>query len=100
MALHISYVPPIFFMLLRKLRGPPPPFGPFKLGAMGIPLNIFALCYLVFVIIWIPFPQFLPVNKDNMSYAGPIFGAVVLGALGHWFIRGRKTFQMPVTRYE
>lgn len=100
LALHVSYFFPILFILLRKLRGPPPPYGPFKLGAAGIPLNIFALCYLIFVVLWMPFPQILPVTKENMNYAGPIFGAVILGALGHWFIRARKTFKMPVTRYE
>lgn len=100
LALHISYFLPILFMLLRKVRGPPPPYGPFKLGAIGLPVNVFALCYLIFVVIWMPFPQILPVTGDNMNYAGPIFGAVVLGALAHWFISGRKTFKMPVIRYE
>ncbi|KAJ4364487.1 hypothetical protein N0V83_009081 [Neocucurbitaria cava] len=100
LALHVSYFIPILFILLRKLRGPPPPYGPFKMGAIGVPVNIFALCYLIYVVLWMPFPQILPVTKDNMNYAGPIFGAVVLGALGHWFIHGRKTFKMPVIRYE
>jgi choline transport protein len=100
LALHVSYFFPILFMLLRKLRGPPPPYGPFRIGILGIPVNIFALCYLVYVVLWMPFPQILPVTKDNMNYAGPIFGAVVLGALGHWFIRARKTFQISVKRYE
>lgn len=99
-ALHISYFFPILFMLLRKLRGPPPPYGPFKMGAIGVPINIFSLCYLVYVIVWMPFPQMLPVTKDNMNYAGPIFGAVVIGALLDWSITGRKRFQMPVIRYE
>ncbi|KAH7072139.1 amino acid/polyamine transporter I [Paraphoma chrysanthemicola] len=100
LALHVSYFFPILFILIRKLRGPPPPFGPFKMGTVGIPVNMFALCYLIYVVLWMPFPQILPVTKDNMNYAGPIFGAVVLGALAHWFLRARKTFQMPVIRYE
>ncbi|KAH7359819.1 amino acid/polyamine transporter I [Pyrenochaeta sp. MPI-SDFR-AT-0127] len=100
LALHISYFFPILFILLRKLRGPPPPYGPFKMGAIGVPVNIAALLYLVYVVLWMPFPQILPVTKDNMNYAGPIFGAVVLGALGHWFARASKTFKMPVIRYE
>lgn len=70
------------------------------MGPTGVPVNIFALCYIVYVVLWMPFPQILPVTKDNMNYAGPIFCAVVLGALGHWFIRARKTFRLPITRYE
>lgn len=87
-------------MLLRRLRGPPPPYGPFQLGAFGIPINIFALCYLSFVLLWMPFPQFLPVIKDNMNYAGPIFGGVLVLAITHWFLGARKTFKMPVKQYE
>ena len=70
------------------------------MDAVGVPTNVFALCYLVYVVLWMPFPQVLPVTKDNMNYAGPIFGAVVLGALGHWFISGKETFKLPVIRYE
>ncbi|KAH8725649.1 amino acid/polyamine transporter I [Phaeosphaeriaceae sp. PMI808] len=100
LALHISYFFPILFILIRKLRGPPPPYGPFKMGAFGVPVNIFAISYIMYVVLWMPFPQILPVTQDNMNYSGPIFAAVLLGALGHWFIRARKTFQMPVIRYE
>jgi choline transport protein len=63
-------------------------------------VNVFALCFLVYVLVWMPLPQLLPVNKDNMNYAGPIFGAVVVGALADWCFSGRKRFQMPVKRYE
>ncbi|KAK1622153.1 amino acid/polyamine transporter I [Colletotrichum phormii] len=100
LALHVSYFFPILFLLLRKLRGPPPPYGPFKLGAVGVPVNVFALSYLIYVVLWMPFPQILPVTKDNMNYAGPIFGAVLLGALIDWFASGRKRFQMPLRKYE
>ncbi|ORX99961.1 amino acid/polyamine transporter I [Clohesyomyces aquaticus] len=100
MGLYCSYLFPIFFMLLRRLRGPPPPYGPFNLGRWGIPTNVTALCYIIFVVIWMPFPQLLPVTKDNMNYAGPIFGAVVLLALLDWTFSGRKRFEMPIKRYE
>jgi choline transport protein len=35
----------------------------------------------------------------NMNYAGPIIGAVILGALIDWIISGRKRFQVPVARH-
>jgi LPXTG-motif cell wall-anchored protein len=42
-----------------------------------------------------PFPQLLPVTGSNMNYAGPLLGAVILGALLDWIISGHKRFQVP-----
>jgi hypothetical protein len=51
--------------------------------------------YIIFVVIWMPFPQVLPVTGTNMNYAGPLFGAVILGALLDWVINGYKRFKVP-----
>jgi hypothetical protein len=98
MALCVSYVPPISFLALRRIRGAAPTPGPFKVGRFGLAVNLFALAYLIFVIIWMPFPQMLPVTGKNMNYAGPLLGAVIVGALLDWLIGGRKRFQVPVAR--
>lgn len=93
-SLNISYIPPILFILLRKIRGQRINYGGFKLGRYGIPVNLLALAYLIFIVIWIPFPTMLPVTGVNMNYAGPLFGAVVIGALLDWTISGYKRFQI------
>lgn len=98
LGLHVSYFFPIAFFALRKLNGPKLAYGPFKLGRWGLPVNLFALVYLVFIIIWMPFPAVLPVAKDTMNYAGPAFGIIIIGALADWCISGRKRFQVPVAR--
>ncbi|KAF2404832.1 amino acid transporter [Trichodelitschia bisporula] len=98
MGLCVSYVPPIVFILVRKLRGDRPAYGPFKMGRYGVAVNIIAIVYLIFIIIWLPFPQFLPVTGSNFNYAGPLLGVVILGAIADWFISGRKRFQVPVVR--
>jgi choline transport protein len=102
-ALHLSYSIPILFMLLRRLKVnkglPPPQYGPFQLGKWGPAVNVFSLCYLAYVVTWMPFPQIIPVTGDTMNYSGVIVGAVILGALADWFVTGRKRFQMPVARY-
>lgn len=102
LGLYTSYVFPILFILVRKVRGPTaPPYGPFRMGArVGVLVNVSALCYLFFIIIWMPFPSVLPVDKENMNYAGPIFGGMVLLALADWVLNGRKRFQMPIKKYE
>ena len=61
-----------------------------------MPINIAALCFLLFTIVWIPFPPFRPVTAENMNYAGPICLGVICLALVDWFTRGRKRFKVPV----
>jgi choline transport protein len=97
--LHVSYVLPIAFILLRKIRGPPVAYGPFNLGKLGIPVNMFALLYLIYVIIWFPLPTILPVTGANMNYAGPILLTIILCGIMDWFISGHKRFKFPVARY-
>lgn len=95
MALCISYMPPITFLALRRIFGNAPRPGPFTMGRAGLVVNILALIYLIFIVIWMPFPQELPVTGSNMNYAGPIFGAVIIGALLDWVISGHKRFKVP-----
>ena len=66
--------------MLRKITGKVK-MGPWSMGRWGIPVNIFSLVYLIFVIIWMPFPVMLSVTGTNMNYAGPVFLAILLGAL-------------------
>ncbi|KAF3045324.1 hypothetical protein E8E11_003126 [Didymella keratinophila] len=102
-AIYISYFFPILFLLWRRLSTSDPasiPWGPFRLSRAGPLINIFSLCYIAFMLIWMPFPAYLPVDSVNMNYAGPITGAIILAALLDWCISGRKRFQVPIARLE
>jgi choline transport protein len=96
LALYISYIIPMVFLVMTKLRGDHIPYGPFHLGRWGLPINIFAIIYAIFIAIFLPFPPFLPVTSVTMNYGGPVMGFVILFALADWFISGRKRFQVPV----
>lgn len=103
LGLYISYFFPIFFLFWRRVsraHSAPIPWGPFRLGAAGPFINLGAMYYIVFVLIWMPFPSFLPVDSASMNYAGPIVGAIILGALVDWCISGRKRFQVPIMRHK
>jgi len=56
-----------------------------KLGRYGIAINLVALAYLGYVIIWMPFPTMLPVTGSNMNYA-----VIIIGALLDWVISGHN----------
>ena len=49
--LYASYVLPILFIALAKMRGEKIAYGPFKLGKFGLAINIFAVVYAVSVML-------------------------------------------------
>lgn len=97
LALYISYIIPMIFFTLAKLRGYPHiNYGPFQLGRFCLSVNIFAIVYAIFITIFLPFPPKVPVTSANMNYGGPVMGAVILFALLDWTISGRKRFVAPI----
>ncbi|PVH88992.1 amino acid transporter [Cadophora sp. DSE1049] len=95
-ALYISYFIPILFIAIRKLQNRHPSYGPFKLGHWGLPINLFSLVYILYILTFVPFPVMLPVTATTMNYAGPMMGAIIVIALGDWVISGRKRFEVPI----
>jgi hypothetical protein len=95
----LSYILPISFFMLKKLNGSTIEYGPFRLGRWGIPVNIVALCFATFEVIWTPWPPLPTVTAQTMNYAGPVLIAIVIGALADWMISGRKRFEIPVPRH-
>jgi choline transport protein len=98
LALYMSYLQIVTSFFIAKIRGEVTTWGPFTLGRFGYAINAFAMVFLVFIIIWLPFPPFLPVTAENMNYAGPIFGVVLCAAVGDWFVWGHKRFSVPTNR--
>jgi choline transport protein len=61
-------------------------------------INIFAIVYAVFIIIFLPFPPIVPVTGKNMNYAGPIMGTVIIFAIVDYMTGGHKRFHAPLQR--
>ncbi|KAI1845585.1 hypothetical protein JX266_008196 [Neoarthrinium moseri] len=86
MAMYLSYAMVLAVVLYARLTSSIK-FGPWNWGRYGTFINIVALVYSVYALIWLPFPQTLPVNGANMNYSGPVLGAVLVFAISLWFIR-------------
>jgi hypothetical protein len=82
--------------MIRKLQGRHPKYGPFRLGRWGIPINLLAVLYILYIVSMAALPPFMPVTAGNMNYAGPLLLLVIAFALADWFISGRHRFQVPV----
>lgn len=91
--LFVSYFIAIACMVHNRFQVNAAPLGNWNMGFMGLPVNVFALVYTAWVAVWLAFPSTLPVTRQNMNYAAPIFGATTLSAFGYWFIKGRSYWE-------
>lgn len=66
-----------------------------SMGRLGTPVNVFALIYTLYSIIWLPFPVTVPVTASTMNYCGPVFVAVMACAIGSWFVWAKDNWSGP-----
>jgi LPXTG-motif cell wall-anchored protein len=93
MGLFVSYFIAISCMVHNRFRIDAAPMGNWNMGKLGLPVNVFALVYTVWVTVWLAFPSALPVTGENMNYAALIFGATTLFAFAYWFVRGKVRWE-------
>ena len=93
---YTSYFLAISLLVFRRFDKKDLPFGPWTLGRWGLAINCLALAYIVIITIFMVFPPYQPVSWNQMNYAGPIFGIVLLLCVVFWLIYGRKTYSGPV----
>jgi choline transport protein len=94
---YTIYVLPTVFILARRIRpGKNIPFGPWKLGIWGIPINVFTVAFSFLTIAFNVLPPCFPVTATNVNYAGVVFGAalVICGIL--WVFMGQKHYAGPI----
>jgi choline transport protein len=110
-ALYTSYIIPITCLIFMRLRVKDKVydsqagqaeiseerlvFGPWNLGKWGMVINICGVCYATLLVPFMALPTSLPLTKETMNYAGPIFGAVLCFASIDYVMRGRKVFVGP-----
>lgn len=95
LSLYLSYAIAIMSILYARWSSPNLELGEWNWGKAGPFINVFALIYTVWMIIFLPFPSTLPVTAANMNYCGPVMGAVLVVAFGLWYVRARKHWEGP-----
>lgn len=92
LGLYQSYLMSIVCMLWARYDKRVEP-GRWSLGAAGVYINIFAVIYSAYIMIFLCFPSFLPVTSAGMNYALPINAFVQICALIYWFAWGKKNWK-------
>ncbi|KAL4962470.1 putative GABA permease [Aspergillus stella-maris] len=99
LGLYISYLIPLWLLVIKRLTAPSEiPRGTFNLGKLGLPVNMIAILFATYFAIFLPFPAEVPVTGENMNYAGPVLGFVMLFACVDWAFRGRFKWEGPTLR--
>lgn len=66
------------------------------MGKLGLTVNILAMAFCLFLMIFLPFPTILPVTAQNMNYASVVFAGVVVFSMADWAVRGRTRYTGPI----
>ena len=94
---YFSYGIPIALFAVRRFNKTNPiDFGPWSMGRIGLGVNILAVLFCTFLVIFVPFPSYLPVTAQNMNYAAPIFLGAILLALINYVVRGHRQYVGPI----
>lgn len=91
-----SYEIAIVLMLIKKIRGEPIPYGPWKLGKFGIIINIASICFLTIAIFFSFFPAEMPVTLASMNWSIVGFTGEFLIGLVWYLISGMKAYNGAV----
>ncbi|KAH7014576.1 amino acid permease [Microdochium trichocladiopsis] len=94
LAIYFSYAVVLSVILHARLTMGMP-VSAWSTGRLGTPLNVFALVYTLYVMVWLPFPTAVPVTAVSMNYCGPIFLTVILGAVGAWVVWAGRHWAGP-----
>jgi choline transport protein len=92
LGLYQSYLMAIACMIWARYRGTVEPAG-WSLGRFGIYINVFAVVYSAYIMVFLCFPSFLPVTASGMNYALPINAFVQIVALVWWFVWAKKNWR-------
>jgi choline transport protein len=93
---YFSYAVVIVVFVIRRFhRTNVLQFGPWRLGKFGLFVNLVAIAYCIFLIVFLPFPTELPVTGQNMNYASPVFLVVMGFAIIYYILWGRKYYVGP-----
>lgn len=100
--MYLSYLLPIFYMVLfGRPRLSPAEYGPFKMGkTLGTVVNIIAIVWLIFAMVFSTFPSFQPVTPQNMNYSTVVLAGWVAGGAVYYFLVARKVYHGPVVETE
>ena len=91
-----SYVIPIALIAWTRATNKSFHFGPWKLGKLGLAVNLLALGWLIITFIFSFFPVAVPVVPSSMNWSILLYGFAMLFGVIWYFVFLREKFEGPV----
>ncbi|KAJ4341105.1 hypothetical protein N0V95_007325 [Ascochyta clinopodiicola] len=95
-AMITSYLISISCVALKRIRGEPLLPSKFNLGKLGLPINIIAVLFLLFIWFFCFFPASPHPAVADMNWAVLGYGVVIIFATIYYVIHGRHVYVGPV----
>ena len=96
LALMFTYLTSLSCIIWRRLFGSPLPPSPWTLGRFALPINIVGWCYCLYMVIFLPWPVYLPVTAQNFNWAVVMFSGIMILSGIYYIIWARKVYKGPV----
>ena len=80
-----SYFIPISMVAYRRFNGIPLSLGPWNMGRLGLPINIFALLWIIITWTFSFFPIAIPVTNETMNWSSVLW-AFIMGFGILWYV--------------
>ncbi|KAF2667151.1 amino acid transporter [Microthyrium microscopicum] len=94
-----SYLISIGCILLKRIRKEPLPPSRWSMGAFALPINIFSVCYIIFVFVMSFFPTSKAgLNPQNMNWSSLVYAVVVGFSVVLYYVHGRHVYKGPVVK--
>ncbi|KAJ6017593.1 amino acid transporter [Penicillium sp. IBT 35674x] len=97
-ALLSSYIISISCVRLRRWRGQPLPPARWSMGKFTPICDTISIIVLLIIWVFCFFPLTNSAAPTDMNWAVAIYGAVIIGSMGYYMLRGHKSYKGPVTR--
>ncbi|KAH0847574.1 hypothetical protein AYO21_01476 [Fonsecaea monophora] len=90
----VSYGMPIW-CLIFKGRGDFPEKRHYSMGKFGLLVNLVAVLWQIFQVIFLAFPLYYPVTSSNMNYASAVMGVGAIMFAINWVLHSRRRYEQP-----
>lgn len=71
-------------------------WGPFRLGRLGLPINIVSILFTIIGLFFSFWPPSREVTAKTMNWSIAVYGGVMLFSVIFWFAHGRSVYTGPV----